>query len=175
MQYLVLIYESEARFANGLSRSRIRRVRRFRQEARQRHQRRQRASAHSNCQNRACTRQQDAHHRWSLRGDQRAAWRLLPDRSGQHRRGSLDRIRHPGGPLRQHRSPAHHGLLLALSIDDAGTRLRRCQHSTLHPVPRRHREQYFVHASLQTRDSRQKRSPRPRATSPSPAGFCLNP
>ena len=57
MQYLVLIYEDEKRFANGFPESGIRRVRRFRQEARRRHQGRERAPAHSHCQDGPGTRQ----------------------------------------------------------------------------------------------------------------------
>ena len=97
MQYLVLIYESEA-LCQWISRSRIRRVRRFRQEARERHQGRKRAAAHTDRQDRSRTRQQDPHHRWSFRRDQRAAWRLLPDRGAEHRRSSLDSFRYPGCP-----------------------------------------------------------------------------
>ena len=114
MQYLVLIYEDESRFANGYPEAEFAEYGAFGKKH---------ASAikGGNALQPTATaktvRVRDtkvAYHRWSFRGDQGAARRLLPDRSGEHRRSSLDCIRHPGCPLRQHRSPAHHGLLIAL-------------------------------------------------------------
>ena len=87
MQYLVLIYESESRFANGYPEAEFAEYGAFGKKTPARSKGATRYSP-PNRQNRACTRQQDAHHRWSLRGDQGAAWRLLPDRSAQHRQAA---------------------------------------------------------------------------------------
>ena len=85
MQYLALIYEDETRFAKGFSESEFAEYGAFGKKNAPPSRAGKALQPTRNCQDRPRTRQQDSHHRWSIRGNQRATWRFLPARSGQHR------------------------------------------------------------------------------------------
>src|SRR3569623_1183716 len=68
------------------------------------------AAADRDRDDRARARRQDAGHRRPVRGDARAARRLLPDRGCKSRRGDEDRGTHPARAVRLDRSAAAHGV-----------------------------------------------------------------
>ena len=99
MQYLALIYEDETRFAKGFPESEFAEYGAFGKKNAPPSRAETRLQPTGTAKTVRVRDDQGPHHRWSFRGNERAAWRLLSDRSADHREGGLDRSWHPGCPL----------------------------------------------------------------------------
>ena len=113
MQYLVLIYEDETRFAKGFSESEFAEYGAFGKKNAAAIKAGQALQPTATAKTVRVRDSKILTTDGPFAEDQRAAWRLLPARSGEHRRSGLDGSGHTSRPLRMRRSTANHGLFLA--------------------------------------------------------------